>query len=77
MNEAAEANPASPHMFIVNPLSGLRMDGLFSTHPATENRIAALEELAAQMGAGGVAQPSPPPRQPGPWSGGGRRNLWG
>jgi heat shock protein HtpX len=26
------------------------MDNLFSTHPATENRIAALEEMARQMG---------------------------
>jgi heat shock protein HtpX len=26
------------------------MDNLFSTHPSTENRIAALEQLAAQMG---------------------------
>src|SRR5260370_2902443 len=32
------------------PRSGERMDNLFSTHPSTENRIAALEQLAAQMG---------------------------
>ena len=38
----AERNPATAHLFIVNPLSGARMDNLFSTHPATENRIAAL-----------------------------------
>ena len=38
----AERNPATAHLFIVNPLSGERMDNLFSTHPATENRIAAL-----------------------------------
>ena len=38
------------HMFIINPLSGQRMDNLFSTHPATENRIAALDELAREMG---------------------------
>ncbi len=47
-NEDAERNPATAHMFIVNPLSGERMDNLFSTHPATENRIAALEQLAQQ-----------------------------
>jgi heat shock protein HtpX len=41
-NAAAEQNPAMAHLFIVNPLSGARMDNLFSTHPATENRIAAL-----------------------------------
>ena len=53
-NEQAEHNPATAHMFIVNPLSGgQRMDNLFSTHPATENRIAALEQLAAEMGRGG------------------------
>ncbi len=39
------------HMFIINPLSGERMDKLFSTHPATENRIAALNaRLAREMG---------------------------
>ncbi len=55
INESAERNPASAHMFIVNPLNGMRMDGLFSTHPALENRIAELEALAAEMG--GVQQP--------------------
>jgi heat shock protein HtpX len=47
-NEAAEQNPASAHMFIVNPLSGQNMDNLFSTHPSTENRITKLRELAGQ-----------------------------
>jgi heat shock protein HtpX len=51
-NEAAEANPATAHLFIVNPLSGERMDNLFSTHPAMENRIAALEQLEREMGGG-------------------------
>jgi heat shock protein HtpX len=50
VNEAAERNPAVAHMFIINPLSGRGMDNLFSTHPSTENRIAALEQLAHQMG---------------------------
>jgi heat shock protein HtpX len=80
VNQAAEANPATAHMFIVNPLSGMRMDGLFSTHPATENRIAALQELAARMGGGGGWRPAPPAapaRQPGPWGETGRRNPWG
>jgi heat shock protein HtpX len=49
-NVPAEQNPATAHLFIINPLSGERMDNLFSTHPSTENRIAALERLAAQMG---------------------------
>ena len=49
VNIPAERNPATAHMFIVNPLNGERADGLFSTHPATENRIAALQELAEEM----------------------------
>ncbi|GLS17737.1 protease HtpX [Labrys miyagiensis] len=49
-NEAAEANPATAHMFIINPLSGRAMDNLFSTHPDTGNRIAALEAIAQRMG---------------------------
>ncbi len=75
-NYNAEANPASAHMFIVNPLSGARMDNLFATHPRTENRIAALQQLAARMGQGAVRQAA---AAPGPWGGGGgakRRNPW-
>ncbi len=52
-NEPAERDPAMAHMFIINPLSGERMDNLFSTHPATENRIAALNALAREMGQSG------------------------
>lgn len=48
--EEAEANPAAAHMFIINPLTGARMDNLFSTHPNTENRIMALEQLAGEWG---------------------------
>jgi heat shock protein HtpX len=50
-DEAVEAHPAMAHLFIVNPLSGRGMDNLFSTHPAVENRIAGLEDLAHRMGA--------------------------
>jgi heat shock protein HtpX len=63
-NEAAEANPAMAHLFIVNPLSGQRMDNLFSSHPATENRVAELQKMAAEMGTPGTFQ-STAPR--GPW----------
>jgi heat shock protein HtpX len=49
-NPDAERNPATAHLFIVNPLSGERMDNLFSTHPDTENRIAALEAMAQEFG---------------------------
>ena len=75
-NYGAEANPAAAHMFIVNPLSGARMDNLFSTHPRTENRVAALQQLAARMGQAGGGWGAPPPAASGPW-GGGRRNPWG
>ncbi len=54
VNQAAEANPATAHMFIINPLSGLRMDGLFSTHPKTANRVAALQAMV-----GGFQVPAP------------------
>ena len=47
-NEAAERNPAVAHMFIINPLHAFKRDALFATHPATANRIAALEALAAE-----------------------------
>jgi len=50
-NPAAAQNPAAAHLFIVNPLSGTRMDNLFSTHPATDNRIAALTAMAREFGA--------------------------
>jgi heat shock protein HtpX len=50
-NMEAEHNPATAHLFIINPLSGHGVDNLFRTHPSTENRIAALEQLATQMGA--------------------------
>jgi len=40
-----EANPASAHMFIVNPLSGRSLMTLFSTHPPLEERIARLRAM--------------------------------
>ncbi len=73
VNEDAERNPATAHMFIINPLHGQRMDGLFSTHPATENRIAALRQLDAEFGSRGSEETmQQPPRQTdeepgGPW----------
>ena len=39
---AAEAHPETAQMMIMNPLSGGGLRGLFSTHPATEERIARL-----------------------------------
>ncbi|NSX32491.1 zinc metalloprotease HtpX [Brevundimonas vesicularis] len=49
-NQTAERNPASGQMFIINPLAGRGADNLFSTHPATGNRVRALMELGAKMG---------------------------
>lgn len=66
-NDIAEANPAQAHMFIVNPLSGEKMDSLFSTHPATQNRIAALRALAGS-GGGDVDRGPSPHRQDQPWA---------
>jgi heat shock protein HtpX len=54
-NIEAERNPASAPLFIVNPLSGARMDNLFSTHPNVENRVARLEAMAQAMGEHGLA----------------------
>lgn len=62
MNTDAERNPATAHMFIINPLAGQGMDNLFSTHPSTQNRIAKLQEMA--QGMYGAAQEAP---RRGPW----------
>lgn len=70
-NAAAEANPATAHMFIINPLSGLRMDNLFSTHPDPARRIDELHKLAGEMGAERTRSAGPwdarPRHTPGPW----------
>ncbi len=42
-----QAQTATAHLFIVNPLSGQKMAGLFSTHPPMEERIKRLRALAA------------------------------
>ena len=49
------ADPATAHMFIVNPLRGQSFAKLFSTHPATEERVARLEAQANEMGQAGYA----------------------
>ena len=59
-NGSAEQNPATAHLFIINPLSGRGMDNLFSTHPSTENRIAALQDLADELGTAGMKPESQP-----------------
>jgi heat shock protein HtpX len=52
-NDTAERNPATAHMFIINPLHAHSRDKLFSTHPAAENRIRALREMAGQSARSG------------------------
>lgn len=86
---SVEANPATAHLFIVNPLSGRRMDNLFATHPNVENRIAALAQMAG-ADPREIAHPSaasaPPRSGPwgrsaasgrSPWSRQSRRGPWG
>ena len=46
-NQAAEQNPATAHMFIVNPLHARAIDGLFSTHPPMEERIRRLHAMSS------------------------------
>ncbi|MEM7289135.1 MAG: zinc metalloprotease HtpX [Pseudomonadota bacterium] len=58
-NNAAERNPATAHMFIINPLGDFRRDNLFSTHPDTNNRIEALERLADEWQSGGENHQEP------------------
>ena len=76
VNHEAERNPATSHMFIINPLSGQGADNLFSTHPATRNRVEALMKLAGRGGgrpvaaaprASGTAVPVTGARK-GPWN---------
>ena len=49
-NESAERNPATAHMFIINPLHAHARDKLFSTHPDVRNRIARLKEMSGHEG---------------------------
>ncbi|HWF65344.1 MAG TPA: zinc metalloprotease HtpX [Rhizomicrobium sp.] len=57
LNAPADANPATAHMFIINPLHG-GMSGLFASHPSTEERISRLRAMVTQ---------APGANQAGPW----------
>jgi heat shock protein HtpX len=48
-NQTAEAHPETGQMMIINPLSGVSFDSLFSTHPKTEERVARLMAMASQF----------------------------
>jgi heat shock protein HtpX len=65
-NIPAESNPATAHLFIINPLHGGGSDKLFSTHPSTENRIARLMQMVSPRRAAMAApvRPTGAPRPP-------------
>jgi len=72
VNMDAERNPAMAHLFIINPLAGRGADNLFSTHPATSNRINQLMEIARRFGRSTTTPASGPwganpTRKSGPW----------
>ncbi|MDP2152754.1 MAG: zinc metalloprotease HtpX [Methylotenera sp.] len=46
-NQTAEAHPETAQMMIINPLSGISFDRLFSTHPRTEERVARLMAMTS------------------------------
>ena len=64
-NQAAEKNPATAHMFIINPLHTNRRDKLFSTHPSTTNRVVKLREMSITSTLYSAVEPTTPR---GPWS---------
>lgn len=64
-NYPADANPATAHMFIINPLHG-GIGGLFSTHPSTEERIARLKAMATRDDVALPLAATPAVRR-GPW----------
>ncbi len=59
-NVDAERNPATAHLFIVNPLSSGSIAGLFASHPSTADRIARLVQMTKQSGAAPAAGPRRP-----------------
>jgi heat shock protein HtpX len=77
-NRTAENNPATAHMFIINPLSSGGIDSLFSTHPKTDNRVAALETLAQEWGTadGATMHQHSQSTAPGPWEVHPKKGPW-
>ncbi len=63
-NDVAERHPETGQLMIVNPLSGQGRDNLFSTHPATQNRI---DRLMAMAGGAAQTETRPQARPRGPW----------
>jgi len=73
-NHAAEANPATAHLFIANPLRGASLGSLFSTHPDMAERVQRLRAMAGAFA--GPAQPRGGfmPQGRSPWT---RHGPWG
>ena len=67
VNRRAEESPAMAHMYIINPLAGRKGDALFSTHPATANRIEALRRQAVEMNIAPPGGAEPSRATAGPW----------
>jgi heat shock protein HtpX len=74
-NATVEANPATAHLYIDNPLSAGGLRGLFSTHPPMEERIARLQAMAGAYGAASRAQAATNPWNAAPQAP--RRGPWG
>jgi heat shock protein HtpX len=77
LNRHAERHPAAAHMYIINPLAGWKGDNLFSTHPSTANRVAALRRMSGetqQVSDDNRPAQIEPRRAAGPW---GSRGPWG
>ena len=68
-NLRAEDNPATAHMFIVNPLHARSMDNLFSTHPSMANRIKRLSAMTPNRTAAEAPPAATPPASDVPASG--------
>jgi heat shock protein HtpX len=69
----AERNPATAHLFIVNPLHGASLASLFATHPSTAERVRRLEAMAGASSSRDAPRPRPwgggpwDAHPPGPW----------
>jgi heat shock protein HtpX len=56
-NVDAERNPATAHLFIVNPLHHGGLGSLFATHPSIHDRVRRLRQMAAAVGPGSSGGP--------------------
>jgi heat shock protein HtpX len=64
----ADANPATAHVFIANPLHGRGLQSLFATHPPMEERIRRLQAMASQFPVlPAQSEPAQSPFPQGPW----------